>query len=565
MTPSKFFAASLILMLPILTCSSGNLSQTTLIVLDPSTTYQTMIGWEATDFIGQVHPLADKWMSKVADLAANDLGINQIRLEVLCGSENDRDYFADRRAGRIDETQFNCFNSSTVNDNNDPFTINEAGFHFSKLDLAVESVVLPMKERLAAKGERLGVNLCYVAFTNHRLLPECPAGLQYHHLNPEEYAEFILATALHLRGKYNLVPDFWEVILEADNVPGWGGQQIGRAIVAAGNRLKANGFDSPRFIAPSTTNMSNAPVFFEAMVQVPGVLPYLSTLSYHRYGGVSNSALQTIASKASQYGIQTAMLEHIGSGYENLHEDLTIGMNSIWQQFTIAGPDPGDDGGRYYLVNISDPNNPFVTLASRTRFLRQYFKFIRSGAVRIKATAEGNGMNPVAFINRDGKYVVVVKANEAGSLLIQGLPPGTYGIKYTTANQYDIDQPDATVSTGQTLSASIPQPGVITIYAKASETADNRAVINRCSLEPNITGTYILTVFGANIRAGASVTVGGIAPKKIKYKSETSAGQGIFSRLVLKGKLCSGLPGEVIITNSNAPPSVPFRCDSRCQ
>jgi hypothetical protein len=74
----------------------------------------------------------------------------------------------------------------------------------------------------------------------------------------------------------------------------------------------------------------------------------------------------------------------------------------------------------------------------------------------------------LAFINPGGKYVVVVDASQGGTMSINGLKPGTYGLKYTTASQYNVDLPDVTVGAGQSLSASIPAAGVITIYDKSA-------------------------------------------------------------------------------------------------
>ena len=42
----------------------------------------------------------------------------------------------------------------------------------------------------------------------------------------------------------------------------------------------------------------------------------------------------------------------------------------------------------------------------------------------------------------------------------------SYGIKYTTASQYNIDLPDQTARAGQLLATQIPAAGVITIYGK---------------------------------------------------------------------------------------------------
>jgi hypothetical protein len=46
------------------------------------------------------------------------------------------------------------------------------------------------------------------------------------------------------------------------------------------------------------------------------------------------------------------------------------------------------------------------------------------------------------------------------------LPSGRYGIKYTTGSQYDVDLADVTLGSGETLNASIPASGAITVYGK---------------------------------------------------------------------------------------------------
>ena len=158
------------------------------------------------------------------------------------------------------------------------------------------------------------------------------------------------------------------------------------------------------------------------------------------------------------------MLEHIGSGYEDLHKDLKLANNSAWQQFTLAFP-ASDNGGHYYTIGGS-PGNPTVNIGSRTKFLRQYFKFIREGAVRIKADSTNNNFDPVAFINKNGKYVVVVKANSGGAFTVGGLPAGPYGITYTTGSQYNQSMPDVTITGSQAVNANIPSGGVITIYRR---------------------------------------------------------------------------------------------------
>jgi len=60
--------------------------------------------------------------------------------------------------------------------------------------------------------------------------------------------------------------------------------------------------------------------------------------------------------------------------------------------------------------------------------------------------------------------------DKGGKYYIQRLPAGTYGGKHTTSRQYDVEAPDVTISDGHAVNVSIPESGVITVYAKASST-----------------------------------------------------------------------------------------------
>ena len=441
-----------------------------IVTLDPAATFQTMTGWEATAEAAQaVSPAFENYKDALYDLAVHDLGLNRLRLEILSGAENREDFWQQFQDGLIPDRDalgsWRDTRYSTANDNADPFDLNMSGFQFSQLDHTIETVVLPIKQRVEANGESLFINRNYVAFTAQIGESGTP-GLTYIHDDPEEYAEFVLATHIHLQNKYGWVPDTWEVILEPDNVVEWNGTLIGRAIVAAALRLSANGF-TPRFVGPSNTCMGNAITYFNDMAGVPGALQHVEEISYHRYCSVSDTHLRTIAALAEANGLNTSMLEHIGSGHQDLHKDLKIGNNSAWQQFSLAwvtSSGATDNGGNLYIVDDAVVANPTVTISSRTRFLRQYFKFIRRGAVRMGAISNSGIFDPLAFTNVDSTVVVVIKAGGGGTMSIQGLPGGTYGVKFTTPNQYDADLTNQTIGSGEALITGIPRDGVITIY-----------------------------------------------------------------------------------------------------
>ncbi|HKC86532.1 MAG TPA: hypothetical protein VKG02_11185, partial [Blastocatellia bacterium] len=205
--------------------------------------------------------------------------------------------------------------------------------------------------------------------------------------------------------------------------------------------------------------------------------------------------------RSLQYGIQAAHLELIGANYLDLHKDLTLARDSSWAQFTIAwvASQGTDDGGKYYVIDDRDPNKPVVQMGSRTRYLRQYFKYVRRGAVRIDAASDNPDFEPLAFVNADCRQTVIVKAGAGGNFSVQGFPAGSYGVKYTTDAQYDVDNADVTINAGQSLQTAIPGPGVITVYAKTVNCAPLVNVSAANYRKEELSVASIVAVFGKNL------------------------------------------------------------------
>jgi hypothetical protein len=427
------------------------------VTVDSLTQFQVMSGWEATAQADQSNPSFAQWKDQLLDLAVTDLGLNRLRLPVRNGVENPTDAYAQLLSGQLTNSEWRCKRYTTINDNTDPDLIAPAGFHYTELDEMVEKLVLPMKQRLEARGESLYLNLNYTAF-----LSQCNPVPPYPHASPAEYAEFLLAAFIHLQQKYGLVPNAVEVILEPDNTgpsSPWTGTAVGQAIAAAGPRLATAGFH-PKFIAPSTKDMGAAVAYFDALSRVAGVLPFLGEIAYHRYGGVSDANLAALADRARTNGLKTAMLEHIGSDVEDLYKDISLGRASAWQQFVLAFP-TSDDGAQYYVISNNQP-----VLGSRTRYLRQYFKYIRLGAQRIGAVSDNAELRPLAFVNSNGRSVIVIHAGRSGNVFVRGLAPGTYGTSVTTSGATGTELGDQVVGAAGTITVAVPAVGVLTIYRK---------------------------------------------------------------------------------------------------
>jgi hypothetical protein len=95
-------------------------------------------------------------------------------------------------------------------------------------------------------------------------------------------------------------------------------------------------------------------------------------------------------------------------------------------------------------------------------------------------------------------------------------------------------------------------------------------VVNGCDLGRDPSGTFSLDVVGRNIKRGATVTIGSVTPKKIKFREPDPTFPGGFIRITLKKGICAGLPGNIVVTNPSPAPGVPavpsqaFRCNKSC-
>jgi hypothetical protein len=108
------------------------------------------------------------------------------------------------------------------------------------------------------------------------------------------------------------------------------------------------------------------------------------------------------------------------------------------------------------------------------------------------------------------------------------------------------------------------EQGVQVSFTCNSTTSGQTGAAVLTSYEFNAANNTI-TVHGSNIKDGAVVTVGGVAPKKIKKKG-LETGSNSFTTLVLK-KVCGSLNGaaKIVVVNPGAPASNELTVTEKCQ
>ena len=106
----------------------------------------------------------------------------------------------------------------------------------------------------------------------------------------------------------------------------------------------------------------------------------------------------------------------------------------------------------------------------------------------------------------------------------------------------------------------------VTLTCDGSRISPNEPpVVIGCSLDRDSSGASKLVITGSNFRSGATVKVGGVSPKTVRCK-DLQAGTGTFNSLIVKGRFCKGLPGEIVVTNPgpDGGASGPFNFTGRC-
>jgi hypothetical protein len=429
--------------------------------VNASVTYQTMRGWEAITRGWEINKGSNAydptWVTYapiIADRMVNELGANRIAMPLSTGWANPVDYWSQFVNGQLSYTQF----QSHAYEATDP-NVHQT----SEFDFYADTVLVPMKQRLEARGEKLYVNMIFGDFALSN-----PAPFSFK-ANPAAYAAFAQFYVDRLKTKYGVVLDSFSIINEPDN-SGWDGVDIGKALVAVKTRLSAAGYPNLDYMAPSVAAASNTIPYAQQMTMVAGAMPALTTLTYHRYQPGDYNAIYNFAHSQR---LETGMSEYFNATMDTLFDDLLLTQVSSWQKWAIANRVGGVNSPQavYYRIDLSSPGVPVVTYAPNTPPLSLVFRHVRLGAVRVDA--QSPTMRTLAFVNTDGTQVLVARrapGSGSASVAMTGLKPGTYGMRTATANSSQTtDLADVMVAAAGTVTVNLPE-GYTTLYGKSAAT-----------------------------------------------------------------------------------------------
>ncbi|MGH8067997.1 MAG: glycoside hydrolase family 30 beta sandwich domain-containing protein [Candidatus Entotheonellia bacterium] len=466
--------------------------------LQPTQKFQTFHAWRGL-VTGPYFPkssvsppvsqhLAPTLLNQVLDDLTKDLGFTGFRIEI----HSDRGI-------------------EQVNDNSDPFTINWAGFDFTKpysvggasyFDpvATMQEVVLPVKQRVEAQGLTFSsyISLVYTA-TQGEVPP--------HWRIPNEYAELVEAYLTHLQTRYNFQPTFWALYNEPD-LNGFSVSELSSLIAATGPRIQQKGF-STKIQYPETERPDTAVSWVDAIAGNAAVTPYLGMISYHSYDYNSQAApssfssRNTLRSRANQLGIFTGSTEicckysfswngNYKHGLElarDIYFNLSEADAAVWEPLALIGScetkgcsaEPYGVGAPILLENDLSKS---IKLA-HYYCLRQFSHFIRPGYRRIGltcsgcvSTSAGQSVKGLAFQSPSGEYVAVVINDQTSSRTVElaSFPAGVYTITgVDPQNTVTHSYPSQTISAGQRISFVLPAQAIVTVVQGSSSAPDSVA------------------------------------------------------------------------------------------
>ncbi|HLH55837.1 MAG TPA: glycoside hydrolase family 30 beta sandwich domain-containing protein [Verrucomicrobiae bacterium] len=153
-----------------------------------------------------------------------------------------------------------------------------------------------------------------------------------------------------------------------------------------------------------------------------------------------------------------------------LHDALVAGNINAWTYWSFQD---GDSVNEYNLTARGDKNSKKYNAA------KHFFRYIRPGAVRVRATPDTDNLNVSAFLHDQQQTLTLVFVNIATDSVDVNLHiPATPGVKsfkvfVTTPDASFVAQSAAKVSDGIT-SLSVPAQSIVTLYGQAAASPARR-------------------------------------------------------------------------------------------
>ncbi len=277
----------------------------------------------------------------------------------------------------------------------------------------------------------------------------------------DEIAEHVAAAAIHWRDAYGVPPEYMQLFNEPlsgnGELPGGSVAEIIDIIKRSGDRLRAEGFATMKFVVTAEETEEISLRDAQANMADPDARKYVGVIAYHPYpyGSTYASVPNILATSGAglpaadkvmvgnqlrdlgaQYGVPVMMVEvsHSDLPFDSfdgvrgraiqIHDELVhadaaafFGMNAMWDsvshaQHYMGRPDPGFYSETDTVVLI-DVEMDKVVISPMGRAIGHYARWLERGAVRVDATSDDPLVQVTAFRDDARSRMVLVAINNS--------------------------------------------------------------------------------------------------------------------------------------------------------
>ena len=292
--------------------------------------------------------------------------------------------------------------------------------------------------------------------------------------NPAEYVEWALAVLRRARDRGLPMP-----YLSVVNEPGyqgsgiWSGEFLRDVIKLLGPRLRAEGFET-RFVAPDDLNASRASERCRIILADEDARRYVGALACHLYDEPITRVSQ-MTELSAEYGLPLWMTEwYQADGFE-----WAATMQALIADYGVSAVDylwgffgQWQDNGSQLIVLTHDAANRYTGHNLRKQYfvVGQFSRYVRPGAVRVRATSTDPAIRLSAFV--DGSTPILVALNSGAveqpvDVTLAGFPDTTAVRPVRTSVTEDWAELDAIPVRGSRFAAVLP-PSSLTTFVGAS-------------------------------------------------------------------------------------------------
>jgi len=387
------WARALTAILPVIVvCTMTTQANAVTVTIDGAVKHQTMDGFGG----------AESWRKPPASMYTrifDDLGVSILRFQMFAYTESTPDQPGDRAAD---------------NDNDDPFSIDWNG-----VDTNIIGWCASLLQAAQSRGVKIiGTTWSPPAWMKNNNLVESSSTFKSGY--EDELVEFIQIWVEGMERYHGVHVDSVTIQNEPDNLPPWPGckytpAQLRDIIKLLGARFAAEGITT-EIHAPDMTSLNNFNnSYADTICQDPVAKGYVDQLATHPYwssfGNPDSHINGWIAAHnlASGYGKPLWQTEYTGRGVgtfpsdafllvQHVHNALVYGHVSAWLCYELYKDGGGSDG----VIGDSGPYPRFYAL-------KQYYRYVRPGAVRVKAESSNKDILATSFIHeQDNTFTIVV-------------------------------------------------------------------------------------------------------------------------------------------------------------